>query len=86
MVIAVPAQTVWSSVPLVSAKVEIGFTVIVPLSDMAVQGAVWPLVVTVYVPLEDGMPLIVTVLAVVMMAELKPVGKPLTEALVALPP
>ncbi len=38
MVIAVPAQTVWSSVPLVSAKVEIGFTVITTSSLLLAQG------------------------------------------------
>ena len=81
-----PAQTVWSCVPLVKLIVETVFTVIIPLIAAAVHGAVWPLVVIVYVPAAVGVPLMVTVLFVVLTTDVKPDGKFVTVALVALPP
>ena len=85
-IIEAPAQTVWSCVPLVKLIVEAVFTVIAPLIVAAIHGAVWPLVVIVYVPVAVGVPLIVTVLLVVFTTAVKPDGKFVTVALVALPP
>ena len=70
VLVAVPAKT---------------FTVTVPDMVAAVHGAVCPEVVIVYVPEAVGVPLIVTVLAVVSMLEVNPAGKPVTAASVALP-
>ena len=60
----------------------------VPLMFTATQGAICPIVVIVYVcvPLTVGVPLIVTVLAVVFTSAVTPAGKPLTLASIALPP
>jgi hypothetical protein len=82
-VIAVPLHTVWLSVPPAEVKFNVGNAVTVTF-PVRLTGVQPPVVVTVYVPPAVGDPEIVTTPPATLLV--KPDGRPVTTAPVALPP